>query len=239
MTKLYRPFLLFSFSLFVIVTNIFVWIILSNNAITKGNGNAVVEEIPIDTIASEEEEPVPVFISQDLKTFFLKNHVKEVAILYQKYDPDTNMPLDEYEPSEWYKFDVDGRLTSYSTKYNENYTIKRNTKGQITSIEEIASEEQDITSGMSYKYGTDGYPTSYSVWSSDTYEEIYTVYDDNHWPIKGKAGECMPPAEFSYNDIDNKGNWRFKNTTIRFSKVFKNEEDKEHEERRSITYYDN
>lgn len=167
------------------------------------------------------------FTSTDLKTFFVKGHVKE--IVYVTY----------YDYTETIRFSEEGELTYHSRYQNGEfrYQYKRNSKGQLTDL--IIKDSWDGgDAGESYKYNADGYPCFHSNWSSDTIEEYYTRYDENHWPTQGKGYECDAPITITYPAVDDHGNWTTQKTIVQHSKVFKESEDEVYTDSRTIKYYD-
>ncbi|MCQ2290132.1 MAG: hypothetical protein MJZ63_02505 [Muribaculaceae bacterium] len=135
------------------------------------------------------------FTSQDLKTFFLKGHVKSVT------------ETTAYGEKTTLLFDINGNLTNKGG-FDE---VKRNSKGQITDL--INKDTWDGgDEGATYTYNGNGYPKSYSYWVSDTYMEQYTKYNSSNWPIAAKQVYDFPEGEeprgtITYSNTDHMGNW--------------------------------
>lgn len=165
------------------------------------------------------------FTSTDLKTFFVKGHVKEITI-------------DDYEKTT-IKFSEDGELTYHSSYQNSEYKYqyKRNSKGQLTDL--LLKDSWDGgDEGETYKYNADGYPCYHSWWCSDTIEKYFTQYNENHWPTRGKGYEGEAPITLTYPTVDDHGNWTTQKTIVHYSKVFDETEDEIYTSTRTIKYYE-
>lgn len=164
------------------------------------------------------------FTSTDLKTFFVKGHVKEIV-----YGTDYTTTI---------RFSEDGKLTYHSHYQNGEfqYQYERNSKGQLTYM--ILEDSWDGgDEGETYKYNADGYPCYYCNWCSDTIEEEYTRYDENHWPTRGKGHEGDAPITYTYPAVDGHGNWTTRKTIVHYSNIFEGDEDQTYTEKRTIKYY--
>lgn len=185
-----------------------------------------------DSISNDEAEQLELaqkewdeFTSSDLKTFFVKGHVKEIV-----YGTDYTTTI---------RFSEEGKLTYHSSYQNSEYKhqYKRNSKGQLTDL--LLKDSWDGgDEGETYKYNADGYPCFYSNWSSDTVEKSYTQYDENHWPTSGEGYEGGAPITFTYPSVDDHGNWTTQKANVHFSKIFDGVEDETYTEKRTIKYYE-
>lgn len=165
------------------------------------------------------------FTSTDLKTFFVKGHVKEIV-----YGTDYIKTI---------RFSEEGKLTYHSSYQNQEYQhqYKRNNKGQLTDLL-LKDSWGGGDEGETFKYNADGYPCFHSSWCSDTIEEEYTQYDENHWPTCGEGYEGGAPISYTYPTVDDHGNWTTQKTIVHYSKIFEGSEDLIYTEKRTIKYYD-
>lgn len=183
------------------------------------------DSIAAATQAERAQKEWDEFTSADLKTFFVKGHVKEIV-----YGTDYITTI---------RFSEEGKL-SYHSKYQDQeyqHQYKRNSKGQLTDLllkDSWAGGDQ----GETFKYNADGYPCFHSNWCSDTIEEEYTQYDENHWPTRGEGYEGGAPITYTYPAVDDHGNWTTQKTIVHYSKIFEGSEDHTYTEQRTIKYYD-
>lgn len=196
----------------------------------------------VDSLQRAEEQRIKLakqewedFTSTDLKQFFLKGHVKEViytekVYFYNDYDEHTYT----------LKFSEEGKLTYHSAYKGTDFKkchFKRNNKGQIIQI--MAETTWDIQEiGEDFRYNKEGYPCFHSIWASDTIEENYTIYNENHWPTKGRGYEGNAPITYTYSSVDDHGNWTTQKTIVHYTKVFENDKDQTSTTQRTIKYYD-
>lgn len=190
----------------------------------------VAKQLRQDSIAAAkqaelEQKKWDAFTSTDLKTFFVKGHVKEIV-----YGTDYTTTI---------RFSEDGKLTYHSRYQNSEckYQYIRNSKGQLTDLL-LKDSWEGGDEGETFKYNVDGYPCFHSSWCSDTIEEEYTQYDENHWPTRGEGYEGGAPITYTYPSVDEHGNWTTQKTIVHYSEVFEGSKDETYTEQRTIKYYD-
>lgn len=190
------------------------------DSIERADSLQKAEEVRIQNAKAEWDE----FTSPDLKTFFLKGHVREMK-----------------EGDEVTRFSEDGKMTYHMGDWDSQFKheIKRNEKGQITQLL-IKDSWDGGDEGEIYRYGPDGYPNYYYIRSSCGIEHKYTRYNEHHWPISGEYGGCDGGARMviSYPSIDAHGNWTTKKETIKYSQVYEGDDDQVQTTKRTIKYYD-
>lgn len=174
-----------------------------------GTGNNNGAEAVVDSVAVEEAVPVDTFdveafnsfSTPDLKSFWLHGHVSK---LVEKDGKFTNVV----------EFSTAGQATVKSY-YGTDCRVKRNKKGQITSIGTVLTMEQE-GSFYSFTYNADGYPRTineeHPSWFT-VYSTKYSGADEHGWPLKssmvggeGGVADCCD-LNLSYPDVDEVGNW--------------------------------
>lgn len=167
----------------------------------KENTNSA-DSIAEDTVQKEAEEMPDTFTSADLTMFELKGHVKEMTM---KDDKGVKIKV---------QFSKEGEATILEY-YGTDCKVKRNGKGQITSIGTVVGEESEKFYYV-LKYNADGAIAEeheiHPSWYTD-YACKFSNFNEDNLPEKssmsgGEGGqteydECL----YKYMEKDSYGNW--------------------------------
>lgn len=176
--------------------------IASCNGSTKENTNSADSTIVQDTIQEELEEVADTFTSTDLTMFELRGNVKEMTM---KDNKGVKVKV---------QFSKEGEATILKY-YGTDCKVKRNGKGQITSIGTIVGEDSEDFY-FTFKYNADGNIVEehevHPSWYTD-YVSSFKGFNADNLPTKtssagGEGGQMdYDECSLSYPEKDSFGNW--------------------------------